>query len=217
MDLRSALLPLAGKNYYVGFDTSSLQPEILGWGSEDPVFSEVIEKLRPTSIIEVGSWYGGSAIHMANLLKSFGIEATICSVDTWLGSIEHLSENLLPLLKIRHATPTIYERFLTNVISSKNQDIIIPFRQTSTVAAKYFAAKGVSVDLIYIDAGHEEDDVYNDVINYWKILRPGGIMLGDDCSTAFPGVVAAVRRFIKEQNVLPVQRGVKWYIEKPSL
>jgi hypothetical protein len=38
----------------------------------------------------------------------------------------------------------------------------------------------VLADLIYIDASHEEEDVYNDVLAWYKKLKVGGIMCGDD-------------------------------------
>ena len=43
-----------------------------GWGSTHPYFQKYIELLKPTLIVEVGTWLGGSAIHMGRLLRAAG-------------------------------------------------------------------------------------------------------------------------------------------------
>jgi len=40
--------------------------------------------------------------------------------------------------------------------------------------------KANSLDLIFIDGNHEFDFVLRDLQIYWKLLRPGGLLLGDD-------------------------------------
>ena len=58
-------------------------------------------------------------------------------------------------------------------------------------------ALDIQADLIYIDAGHEEEEVYNDII-WWNAKRlPNGIICGDDYG--WPGVIAGVH---KAANVL---------------
>jgi predicted O-methyltransferase YrrM len=45
--------------------SSDALPE--GWGSTHPYFKQYIDLLKPGLIVEVGTWLGGSAIHMARL------------------------------------------------------------------------------------------------------------------------------------------------------
>lgn len=54
-------------NPYKGFKKVEL--DMQGWSSTDPVFEEIIQQLKPRKIVEVGTWKGGSAIHMAELCK----------------------------------------------------------------------------------------------------------------------------------------------------
>jgi predicted O-methyltransferase YrrM len=83
------------------------------------------------------------------------------------------------------------------------------------IAARWFARHQIQADLIYIDASHDEDDVYADLTHYWKLLRPGGIMLGDDWSDHWYGVICAVNRFAKEQQLPLKIVKPKWLSQKP--
>jgi len=51
-------------------------------------------------------------------------------------------------------------------------------RKTSTEAITMFADE--SLDVVYIDGNHEYTYVMEDLINYWKKLKVGGILIGDD-------------------------------------
>ena len=47
--------------------------DLQGWGSNHPIFAQIIAKIRPALIIEVGTWKGASAVHMARVAKSEGL------------------------------------------------------------------------------------------------------------------------------------------------
>lgn len=42
-------------------------------------------------------------------------------------------------------------------------------------------AQDLSVDVLYIDGGHDYDTVISDITNYLPILKPGGFLIIDDC------------------------------------
>ena len=74
---------------YDGFDLSGYPDIVHGWNSESGIFLHHIERLKPNLIVEVGSWLGKSAMHMARCLGVAGLRDThIVCVDTWLGSLE---------------------------------------------------------------------------------------------------------------------------------
>jgi hypothetical protein len=52
-----------------------------------------------------------------------------------------------------------------------------------------------SVDAIFIDGDHSYEAVSKDLPFWWKKLRNGGWLLGDDYSYSFPGVIQAVNEF----------------------
>lgn len=49
-----------------------LPQQLTGWNGNKPIFRELIEKIKPTTIIEVGTWKGQSAITMGKTVKELG-------------------------------------------------------------------------------------------------------------------------------------------------
>jgi hypothetical protein len=166
---------------------------VWGWNSDAPIFGELLERVRPKVIIEVGTWHGGSAIHMAGEAKKLGISPRIICVDTWLGAEEFWTTANLGDdrdLKRRNGWPEVYFDFLGNVVAAGHQDLIHPMPMSSTVGARVLAFHKILAGLIYIDASHDYDDVRSDIRNFRPLLLPGGVMFGDDYS--WPSVARAV-------------------------
>ena len=205
---------------FAGFDSSSYTLDLQGWGSQAAVFKQIMAKLRPSKMIEVGSWKGASAIHMANLAKSLGIDDfVLLCVDTWLGSPEHWavrdSPDYMPCLKLCNGYPQLYWQFLANVTLSGHSDCIVPFPISSDGAAQFLRTKSVVFDAAYIDAGHEYRSVRNDLEAFWPLVRPGGVMFGDDFVAGWHGVVRAVSEFADSRGCqLHLASEGKWVIIK---
>lgn len=177
--------------------------DVRGWDSESPSITQVIEKARPALIIEVGSWLGASAIHMASCCKTLGLDTKIVCVDHWLGSLEMWlypddPEHQADALNLKHGYPTLYYTFLSNVVRAGHDDCIITFPTTSHIAAQWFARKDVQADAIYLDASHDDASVTADLHAYWPLVKEGGVLFGDDLP--WPSVAAAVSKFAKEIN-----------------
>jgi hypothetical protein len=51
------------------------------------------------------------------------------------------------------------------------------------------------VDFVYVDANHDFDMVYNDIKNYFPLVRDGGVFGGHDYCPTYPGVARAVDKF----------------------
>jgi len=206
-----------GTNVFEGFQYTDISEDAHGGGG-NPIFESVMEAAKPSLIVEVGSWKGSSAIRMASLMRQWYIEGAIICVDTWLGGLDHISDPMAPEWDIaryrRHGYPFLYYQFLANVMHSGMQDYIVPFPNTSAIGARWLEKNGIPADMVYVDASHDEIDVYMDLVDYWKILRPGGVMLGDDWSNYWPGVVNAVTRFSQEQGLKLHTEGVNWLLIK---
>jgi len=203
---------------YHGFESAAWPDDASGWGSDSPAFAELIGKCRPQRVIEVGTWKGGSALTIARELGKLGLDSEILCVDTWLGALEMWLDLDDPsrhgALDLRHGFPSIYFRFLANVVRAGEQARITPFPIPSLTAAQWCAMRGVKADMIYIDASHEEDDVYQDLVAWWDRVRPAGILFGDDWS--WDGVRLAVQRFAREVS-LPIHHcHDKWHLTKPG-
>ena len=91
-----------------------------------------------------------------------------------------------------HGYPQVYPHFLANVVREKLQKYVIPFPVPSRLAHDFIAElKGARPDLMHIDAAHEYDDATEDIRMWWALLRPGGVLLGDDFQPVWQGVVRA--------------------------
>lgn len=211
--LRSVLYP---QDPYAGIEVGQAPPEIQGWDSQHPLFGELIRGMRPRRIIEVGTWLGASAIHMAELCKREGLgEVEIACVDTWLGAAEHwLDPALKEKLCLKNGRPAIYEQFLKNVIGTQNTDIITPLPLPASQAAIILRQTGFVADMVYIDGAHNYHDVIADCRNYFKLVRPGGVIFGDDFAAGHFGVVRAVAEFAEEIEQDLKFAGRKWLLEK---
>ena len=159
-----------------------LELQVRGWASTGVAFDIAIDEVNPKLIVEVGTWKGASAINMANICLQKGSDFEIVCIDTFLGSVEHWTDADPTLLKpnLKNGRPNIYEQFLSNVIHSGLTDHITPFPIDSINGGLVLKKLGVLADLIYIDAGHEYESVSADLKLYKDIVRPGGVLLGDD-------------------------------------
>jgi hypothetical protein len=203
-----------GKNIYSGFDTAKFPSDPSGWGSDSPAFAKIFAEFKPRFVIEVGTWKGGSALTMAKLLRACS-GGTILCIDTWLGAIEFWENQNDPSrfqsLNCHHGFPQVYYTFLANVCHANAQDIIVPFPLNSSSAALWLMRQGIQADAIYIDASHEEDDVYQDLLDYSQVLKKGSILFGDDW--LWLGVQNAVRRFAKEERLRITHIDDKWVLQ----
>ncbi|HVT87923.1 MAG TPA: class I SAM-dependent methyltransferase [Tepidisphaeraceae bacterium] len=207
-------------NPYAGFDPSPYPLDLQGWGSQHPNFANVIDEVQPRLIIEVGTWKGGSAIHMAKLMQQRNWPCAILCVDTWLGAMEFWErkdqQNWFPSLRLSNGYPQVYYQFLANVVHSGLQDCILPFPTTSSIAARFFAKYKIQPDMLYLDASHDEIDVYLDLVQLWPSVRPGGILFGDDFTDAWPGLRNAVQNFARQIGMQVEIRDRQWMFRKPA-
>lgn len=195
-----------------------LAPDIQGWGHEDPIFDYVIRHWHPRTIVEVGSWKGASAIKMAEVQRSYGIDGLILCIDTWLGSNESLwrDADVRRSLMLKDGYPSMFRQFQANILASDNAGRIRHLPMTSTSAAELIGLYGCVADACYIDAGHLEAEVYGDIRAYWPLVKPGGILFGDDYSDSWPGTIKAVNRFAAEVGLKLRATDWKWMFVKPS-
>ena len=219
--MKKWLYEIHESNPYEGFPVDGYEVDLQGWGFESRIFEHVIAAYRPRIAIEIGSWKGASANKMAMLLKQHEIpDPQLICIDTWLGSVEHWLDREDPShfksLDTKWGRPSIYNQFIANVLLMANADVIIPFPASSSVALAFLAARNLVADAVYIDAGHEYEDVISDMRGSWKLIKPGGVMFGDDYNPGWIGVIRAVHDFADEHGlVIDTSFALKWLIEKP--
>jgi hypothetical protein len=139
----------------------------------------------------------------------------IC-VDTWLGSNNTLWLNaeFRKSLMLKNGYPTMFRQFVRNIVEYKADSAIFPLPMTSSAAAYTLRDLTIVADVIYIDAGHEEEEVLTDLNLFYDRLQPGRAMFGDDYDRAWMGVVKAVNRFCADRGILLHAVNGKWLVEK---
>lgn len=147
------------------------------------------------TIAEIGSWMGVTTAALAD-----ATQGKVFAVDTWEGSEEHKA-----FLADKPAD-YLYSRFLETVGERR----IVPLRMTSLEAAEQLNRDGVQLDMIFIDAAHDYENVKADILAWRPLLRAGGLFSGHDFDSGRVGVVRAVRELVK---VIGRGAGSIWYAE----
>lgn len=206
----------AGKNPYTDFPAAQWGGTWYGdHGAQREIFAKCIHRTNPGIIVEVGSFVGESAIHMAKHIKARGLSATILCVDTWYAGVDHWKGAREKIVG-HFGRPDLYYKFVANVIANDCQNVILPFAMDSIGAARVLKHLEIVPNLVYVDGSHEEGDVIRDYEFYWNLLASGGGMLVDDLTNWFPGVVADFDKFCALCNIKPtLLEGEKALLIKP--
>lgn len=213
MNKAALLQALSLEDPYSGFVAQN-DSDFWGW-NDSPLFDSLILELRPSLVIEVGSWLGMSTFRMSGAMKRAGIVGSLIAIDTWLGSEEHWSTpEGRAALKLRSGYPSFYEHFLSNMKRGGVDDVVLPLPLPSLVASRYLSARNVRANLIYIDGSHNEKDVLDDLEAYWQLLAPGGVIFGDDYQ--WDSVARAVKTFALSHKLEFQIRGINWIFRKSS-
>lgn len=173
-----------------------------GWYENHRQIESLVKLFHVKNVIEVGSWLGLSTRHIASLLPEGG---KVYAIDHWKGSEEHQSSSILP---------SLYQQFLSNVIHENLAHKIVPIRMASLDAAQCFRSLQVPInpDLIYIDASHDTDSVYADLIAWYPFVKDHGVLCGDDWN--WNSVRVAVEKFAHERNLHIQASGNFWSLLK---
>jgi len=148
-----------------------------------------IKTYKPKTIIELGAFLGVSAIFMAEMMPSDG---KLYAIDNWSWhGLPYYSDGNLE--NVGHKAVKTYEQFLSNVKYYDLTQIIIPIYLDTIEAANKL---NVIADLIYVDADHSENAVYNDIMHWYPKLSKNGIICGDDWG--YESVRLAVTRAASE-------------------
>lgn len=194
---------------YAGFDLDSVSPDRQGWGSTAGIFARLLTEVKPAKIVEVGTWKGASAIHMAEICRDAGIETDILCVDTFLGAsgLWLRAGYAEETLKMQAGLPTIHATFLRNVIDAGLTDVITALPLPSREAATVLVKRRIKADLIYIDGDHSYEGCLEDMRSYRDALAPDGLMLCDDYT--FDSVARAITEFVAETGCEMLEVGNK--------
>jgi SAM-dependent methyltransferase len=211
-------------NAYQYLNTKGYLPDLRGWihPNFEPKLQEISDTAigAPLRILEVGSWKGLSSSILGRIARSRNDGSSVLCIDTWLGAPEFWTWGIDDptrgvSLGLNHGYPSVFYTFTRNMKAAGLENQVVPFPISSDQGFDVLRHYKATFDLIYVDAAHEENAVLRDMENAWSVLAPGGMLFGDDYSSNWPGVVAAVHRFIRARNLKGVADDVLWFVPKP--
>jgi hypothetical protein len=157
------------------------------------------------NILEIGTYTGTSLIHIAEKIKNLN---NIYAIDLW--------ENYKEIDIYSDLTSYITElevenSFYKNMIKFGYNPIV--YKGKSTDMLFQLIKENKMMDLIYVDASHNEYDFMYDVLLSWKILNRGGYLILDDVMSNIK-LVDGLNYFIKENKVKILWSNYRVFLEK---
>ncbi len=151
------------------------------------------------TIVEVGSWTGGSALVLAEAAP----EAKVYCVDCWAEG-----QGAPPVGGMADYSPLeAFQAFCHNM-GDLLLERVFPLRGLSSVWAPVFP---LWADLIFLDGDHSYKEVRRDIELWYPKVRPGGILCGHDYERQFPGLKQAVNELVPQVQC----RGISiWWVRK---
>lgn len=137
------------------------------------VMKYLVDLVDAKKIVEIGCWLGESTSFWADAIKHKP-NARVNVIDNFMG-------NSGTLLEEAAKNNDIYNIFISNMKELGIDNIINTFAMDSDKACFFFNDE--SIDIVYIDASHDYDNVCKDIDNWLPIVRKGGIICGHDCES----------------------------------
>lgn len=140
-----------------------------------PVWDQLIPRINPTRILEIGSYEGASACYLIDKLATKK-EIEFHCIDTWDGGIEHTNIDM----------PSVEKRFINNIQTAMkaatNSVELVTHKERSDLALSRLISSGKKnyFDFIYIDGSHQAPDVLCDALLSFRLLRKNGVIAFDD-------------------------------------
>jgi predicted O-methyltransferase YrrM len=172
-----------------------------------PLLADLLKILNPKSILEVGVWYGWSAVSFLYGAKEVqyytGIDCQ-CNIE-FSGDLPDNNQNNKAKENIEYFRKQTRKHFDFEVLNINTQNI----NNLDFLNCKHY-------DFIFIDADHHFIPCYKDLCNFWPVLNMNGNMMIDDSKDQ--EVRQAIDKFIFEINEpnynIESSRNGNWVISK---
>jgi len=142
------------------------------WHGHIPFAYDLVKGLKPRTIVELGTHYGGSYFTFCDSVKINNLSTECYAIDTWVGE-EHAGFYDNSVFEFVNQYNSSYESFSSLIRS--NFDASAPLFPDN------------SIDLVHIDGFHSYEAVLNDYKTWKPKLSAEGIMLFHDVCAIKPG------------------------------
>jgi hypothetical protein len=159
------------------------------------VFTGIINQNNYKNIAEVGIGYGSHAKHV---LKNTNIEKLYLIDPVTKYDNDYFSDDIMSK-EAEIPGNNFNELFdlINKELSFKKE--VVTFLRKPSISVRNDEIEDGALDCVFVDANHEYKNVLDDLIFWWKKIRIGGQMLGDDYGMS--DVNKAVDEFAKLNNL----------------
>lgn len=142
----------------------------LPWLGHRYFAKDLIEIIKPSIIVELGTWRGSSMFSMLQGIKNLNLETVFFAIDTWEGD-KHagLYEGDDYLKEIERIKNKYYAKCKVNIVRKRFEDAVDDFSDNT-------------IDILHIDGLHTYDAVKSDYETWLPKLTANGIILFHDIS-----------------------------------
>ena len=197
-------------------------PDILipGWFSSHKLYERVVNSATNDSVlVELGSYFGESAVYMGKLLQERELDAAFYTVDVmewddwmneeaWYNTRQEIRDHAWLVANQGKNLEAII-RFHLDKYGVEDRVRLI--RGDSIETADRFAAD--SVRFVYLDTTHTYTRVRDEISAWHPKIEPGGIIAGDDFGRDDDND-GGVRRAVREAFNEYTTDGTTWYAVK---
>jgi len=159
--------------------------------------AQLVKWSGATTIIEIGSWLGASAIAWAKAMEDQGKSGLVWCVDPWKPYDAGKGGNVGEMVQALQDGDSIYETFRENVKAAGVERCIGTMREEFAIASEYL--RWHLVDLIYLDGNHHHPAPFNDLAIIRDHQQEGLVICGDDLE-AMIGVNVSLEQCLADKD-----------------
>lgn len=145
-------------------------------------------------VVEIGSWLGRSSVFLASAVKE-SKNGKFFAVDHF-----HGNQGKESLYTQRGELIDIKQQYVQNLEKVGLMSLVTLLDMPSSEAAN--VVKGNTIRFLFIDGDHSLEGVENDVKLFIPMLKSGSIIVFDDFSDNFPGVIEVVKGLFSQVKVM---------------
>jgi hypothetical protein len=191
------------------------------WFDFQSIYDEAVASAPPgSSLVEVGSFWGQSAVYLAEAAKLSGKGLKVYCVDLWAMTPAN-NPSLFDLSKTGAVEPPVHARHHNSLFetfahfvdaSGLSPDPLRILRMASLEAADLLESERGNIHFVFLDGDHNYEYVIRELAAWERLLGPKGWLAGHDYTQEFCGVIRATREYYKSEWGWPEIeiRGSSW-------
>lgn len=145
-------------------------------------------------VVEIGSWQGRSTSFLARAVQDSG-NGKFFAIDHFRGNLGKESSYVVG----KNDLSDLKTNFLNNIREVGLESSVNLLDMPNIEAATQF--RPGQIRFLFIDGDHTEEGVTQDIKLFFPSLCPGAIVVFDDFSPAFPGLLEVVNDLLENEGI----------------